>query len=197
MAAVTPDYAFPAVDTVLSSGTTMTEQEKTSKVSEIQSQIQRIEASNFDTVYAPASSASQNALTYGMVLDRNNTIQNIANDLTNENKSKMSSQRDTYSRQAEINEWQAQNKMDTLFFLQLLFIFLSVLVVSLYLRQIGVFPGSIVSIIAGLGVVLLGLLLWNRASYTSSSRDQRYWNRRFLGLGDANLQAQIQCNITS
>jgi len=197
MASVTPDYAFPAVDTLLSSGTTMTEQEKKSKVSEIQSQIQSIEASNFDTVYAPASSASQNALTYGMVLDRNHTIQNIANDLTTENKSKMSSQRDTYSRQGEINEWQAQNKMDTLFFLQLLFIFLSVLVVSLYLRQIGVFPGSVVSIIAGIGVVILGLVLWNRASYTSSSRDQRYWNRRFLGLGDANLQAQIQCNITS
>ena len=197
MPSVTPDYAFPAVDTVLSSGTTMTEEEKTAKVSEIQSQIQSIEASNFDTVYAPASSASQNALTYGFVLDRNNTIQNIANDLTTENKTKMSSQRDTYSRQAEINEWQAQNKMDTLFFLQLLFIFLSVLVVSLYLRQIGVFPGSVVSILSGIGVVLLGLVLWNRASYTSSSRDQRYWNRRFIGLGDANLQAQIQCNITS
>ena len=52
-------------------------------------------------------------------------------------------------------------------------------------------------IIAGIGVLILGLILWNRASYTSTSRDQRYWNRRYLGLGDANLQAQIQCNITS
>lgn len=195
MASVTPDYAFPAVDSVLTS--TVSANERASKVSEVEKQIRGIESTSFDTVYAPASSASQNALTYGFVLDRNNTIQSIANDLTTENKSKMSSQRDTYSRQAEINEWEAQNKMDTLFFLQLLFIFLSVLVVSLYLRQIGMFPGSVIGIIAGIGVLILGLILWNRASYTSTSRDQRYWNRRYLGLGDANLQAQIQCNITS
>lgn len=195
MGSIQPDYAFPAIDSVLTS--TVAVDERASKISDVENKIKGIESSNFDTVYSPATSASQNALTYGIVLDRNNTIQNIANDLTTENKSKMSSQRDTYSRQAEINEWESKNKMDTLFFLQLLFIFLSVLVVSLYLRQIGLFTNSIVGMIAGVGVLILGLILWNRASYTSSSRDQRYWNRRYLGLGDANLQAQIQCNITT
>ncbi len=190
-----PDYAFPAVDKELT--LSVAASERAAKVSQIQTDIQGVETSSFDSVYAPASSASQNALTYGFVLDRNNTIESIASDLTNENKSKMSSHRDTYSRQAEINEWEAQNKMDTLFFLQLVFIYLSILVVSLYLRQIGMFPSSVVGILAGIGLLVLGLILWNRASYTSSSRDQRYWNRRYLGLGDANLQSQIQCNILS
>ena len=183
------DYVFPALDTLVTSSDTTLDNAKR--------RINNIESSNFNTAYEPATSASQRALNYGEILHRNTIIENTANDLITENKSKFSSQRDTYSRQAEINEWEAQNKMDTLFFLQLLFIYLSVLVVSLYLRQIGLFPGYVFGIIAGIGLIIVGLVLWNRASYTSSSRDQRFWNRRFIGLDDATLQAQIQCNITS
>lgn len=189
------DYAFPIVDSVLSSSINVND--RATKVAEVQNQILNTESTSFDSAYAPATAASKTALTYGMVLDRNNTIQSIANDLTMENKSKMSGTRDTYARQAEINEWQAQDKFDTLFFLQLLFIYLAAMVVSLYLRQVGMFPSSIVNILAGLGLVIIGLILWNRASYTSSSRDQRYWNRRFMGLGDAKLNAQIQCNLST
>lgn len=170
--------------------------DRTETSNEMINDIQKTEYDAFDSVYSPATTSSQNVLTYGVLLDRNKTIKNIANDLTNDNNSKMTAQRDTYTRQAEINEWEANDKMDTLFFLQLFFIYLSALVVSLYLRQIGLFPSIVVNIIAGIGLVILGLTLWNRASYTSASRDNRYWNRRYLGLGDANLQAQIQCNIS-
>jgi hypothetical protein len=197
MASVNPDYTFPAVDATLQATASTTVDERKRKTNELMTKIQGIETSTFDSVYAPATTASQNVLTYSILLDRNNTIKDIATDLTNQNNSKMTSQRDTYTRQAEINEWEANDKMDTLFFLQLFFVYLSALVVSLYLRQTGLFPSSIVNIIAFLGLLVLGLVLWNRASYTSSSRDKRYWNRRYLGLGDSNLQSQIQCNISN
>ena len=171
--------------------------ERATKMKSVQDKINTIEKNSFDSAYHSASAASQNALTYGVVLDRNNTIQSIANDLTIDNASKKTGARDTYARQAEINEWEAQDKFDTLFFLQLLFIYLAALVVSLYLRQVGVFPSSVVNIVAGVGLLIIGLVLWNRASYTSSYRDQRYWNRRYIGLGDAKLNAQIQCNLST
>ena len=197
MASVNPDYTVPAVDATLQATASTTVDERKRKTNELMTKIQGIETSTFDSVYAPATRASQNVLTYSILLDRNNTIKDIATDLTNQNNSKMTTQRDTYTRQAEINEWEANDKMDTLFFLQLFFVYLSALVVSLYLRQTGLFPSSIVNIIAVLGLLVLGLVLWNRASYTSSSRDKRYWNRRYLGLGDSNLQSQIQCNISN
>jgi hypothetical protein len=43
-----------------------------------------------------------------------------------------------------------------------------------------------------LGVLVVGTLV-NRLSYTSNSRDQRHWNRRFLGLSDSGLSAKIAC----
>jgi hypothetical protein len=191
-----PDYAFPVITAELQSVTTDTAQTRADKVNAVLSKIQATEINSFDSVYAPASTSSQNVLTYAMVLNRNNTIQDIASDLTTENKAKLTG-RDTFTRQAEINEWEAQNKMDTLFFLQILFLYLTTLVITFYLRQIGLFPSTIVYILAGVGLLIVGLVLWNRASYTSSTRDKRYWNRRYIGLGDANLQAQIQCNISS
>jgi hypothetical protein len=193
MAGTDPTYTLPTIDATIQSTAS---DNRTNVSSELIKGIENDEYSAFQSVYSPATTSSQNALTYGVLLDRNKTIQNIATDLTNENKTKITAQRDTYTRQAEINEWQANDKMDTLFFLQLFFIYLSALVVSLYLRQIGLFPSAVVNIIAGIGLLILGFTLWNRASYTSASRDNRYWNRRYLGLGDANLQAQIQCNIS-
>lgn len=189
------DYVFPIVDSLLTSSVDASQ--RAAKVNDVKAQISAIEKNSFDSAYAPATATSQNALTYGMVMDRNATIQDIATSLANENKSKLAGARDTYTRQAEINEWEANDKYDTLFFLQLLFLYLAALVISLYLRQTGLFPSSVVNIIAGVGLIILGLLLWNRASYTSSSRDQRYWNRRYIGLGDAKLNAQIQCSLST
>ncbi len=189
------DYVFPIVDSLLTSSVDASQ--RAAKVNDVKAQISAIEKNSFDSAYAPATATSQNALTYGMVMDRNATIQDIATSLANENKLKLAGARDTYTRQAEINEWEANDKYDTLFFLQLLFLYLAALVISLYLRQTGLFPSSVVNIIAGVGLIILGLLLWNRASYTSSSRDQRYWNRRYIGLGDAKLNAQIQCSLST
>ena len=187
------DYAFPATDS--STVTALKASGGTVNSDTIIAGINGIETNNLFQSLNSAEQNSNTALTYGAYLGRNMTIRNIATDLTKENKRVNNGAKDTYSRQAEINEWAAQNKMDTLFFLQILFLYFSVIVVSLFLRQSGLLPNVGLYIIAGLGLLIVIGVLWNRSSYTSNSRDKRYWNRRFVGLSDANLSAKLQCSV--
>ncbi len=188
------NYAFPAVDrdTVQSlAGSSAANVDSNTIVQ----QINQAEMSNLVQSLNNAESNSNNALSYGMLLNRNKTIRDVATDLTTQNKRFNKGAKDTYSRQSEINEWAAQNKYDTLFFLQILFLFFCLTVVTLFLRQTGLFPDAIVYIILGLGLLVTIGVLWNRASYTQTARDKRYWNRRFMGLDDSNLAAQMQCSL--
>jgi hypothetical protein len=140
-----------------------------------------------------AEATNNQAMNYGLLLSRNKSLADVANNMAAANSSIDTGAKDTYTRQAEINEWQANNKNDTLFFLQLLFLFFTVVVILLFLRQYGILPsGSLWVIVAVLVIILLGTL-WNRASYTFNSRDKRYWNRRFIGLADSGLTAKATC----
>ena len=190
MAAV--DFAFPAVDsaTVRTLGTSG----GTIDTVSITNTINAAERSNFLTTLNSSDGASNNALTYGVLLNRNVSLSNSAKDMIAENKrAAKGGPKETYARQGEINEWQAQNKLDTLFFLQLTFLFFTVLVFLLFLRQYGVITSSILWIfVVVLGLLVVGTLV-SRVSYTSNSRDQRHWNRRFLGLADSGLSAKIAC----
>ena len=182
----TIDYAFPAADaaTVSSLAT------GTSSQTALLKSINTAETNSLLTTLNGADAESNNSLTYGVLLSRNKTIDDIAKDMTTLNTQATNGSKDTYSRQAEINEWQAQNKLDTLFFLQLTFLFFTLMVVLLFLRQYGVMTNGMLWTIGSVLVVLLIGTLWNRASYTNNSRDKRYWNRRFLGLEDSGLSAK-------
>jgi len=186
------DYAFPGVDSTIV--TTLGSAGGTIDTTEIRAKINAAERSNFLTTLNSSDGASNNALTYGVLLNRNVSLSNSAKDMIAENKrSAQGGPKETYARQGEINEWQAQNKLDTLFFLQLTFLFFTVLVFLLFLRQYGVITSSILWIFVGvLGLLVVGTLV-SRVSYTSNSRDQRHWNRRFLGLADSGLSAKIAC----
>jgi hypothetical protein len=189
-------YAFPAVDrdTVQSLAGSSA---KNVDSNTIVQQINQAEVGNLVQSLNNAEATSNNALSYSMMLNRNKTIRDIATDLTTQNKRVNNGAKDTYSRQSEINEWAAQNKYDTLFFLQTTFIYFCLVVISLYFRQSGIFPDAVFYIILGLGLLIVIGILWNRSSYTSASRDKRFWNRRFLGLDDSNLAAQMQCSLQS
>ena len=187
------DYALPAVDR----NTIQSLQGRSSvNPDNIINTINAAETGQLFQSFNNSEQAASNTLNYGMMLNRNQTIQNIASDLTKENtKINKGGARDTFSRQSEINEWSAQNKFDTLFFLQTTFIYFCVLVISLYFRQYGLFPDVVLYIIGGFGLLILIGILWNRASYTSISRDKRYWNRRYLGLDDSALESKLVCAL--
>jgi hypothetical protein len=141
-----------------------------------------------------AEAISQQAKVYAYTLGTNASLSTIAKDLTDANNAINTGASGTYTRQSEINEWQAQNKMDTLFFLQLLFLALTLTVILVYLRQTGILPNSVMWMLVGFMVLILAGILWNRTSYTNVSRDPRYWNRRYIGLTDSGLSAKVQCS---
>ena len=186
----TIDYAFPAVDSAtvqtLASGGQITG----SQIASLTNDVKAVESQNFLQNINSADAASNNVLTYGVLLSRNTSLSALARDLTQQNKDVTNGLKDTYTRQAEINEWEAQNKLDTLFFLQLLFLFFTLMVFLLFLRRYGILPAQSVWITGAVFGILIAGVLWNRASYTSNSRDRRYWNRRYLGLEDSGLSAK-------
>ena len=188
MAAV--DYAFPAVDATTAASLANAGALSSPTRATLIARINTAETNNFLQSLNSADGASNNMLTYGVMLSRNKTIDDIASDLTQKNEHSANGSKDTYIRQAEINEWQAQNKLDTLFFLQTLFLFFTLMVFLMFLRRYGIVTAGMLYMIGSLLTLILVGILWNRASYTFNSRDSRYWNRRYIGLADSGLSAK-------
>jgi hypothetical protein len=188
MAAV--DYAFPAIDATTAASLANAGGLSGSFQNTLINNIKKADTDNFLLGLNAADGASNNMLTYGVMLSRNKTIGDIATDLTQKNLKTANGSKDTYIRQGEINEWQAQNKLDTLFFLQTLFLFFTLMVVLMFLRRYGIVTTGMLYMIGGLFTLILVGILWNRASYTFNSRDPRYWNRRYIGLKDSGLSAK-------
>jgi cob(I)alamin adenosyltransferase len=105
-----------------------------SEAQQLQEEINSYNNSEFKNVFTPSLTTSTSALHTGRLVGRNSTISDISQQLINQNKETQNTYinaKDTYTRQGEINEWQAQNKLDTLFFLQILFVYFSIVVVLL------------------------------------------------------------------
>ena len=81
-------------------------------------------------------------------------------------------------RQFQVNEWTVGNKQDTLFFMQMLFIGLTLIAPMLYMSRGGMIPDAVFYGVVGLVVLAVVLTVIVRAQYTSKTRDQTFWNRR-------------------
>lgn len=84
---------------------------------------------------------------------------------------------DLAGRQTQINEYAYQNKLDTLFFLQLLFISILIVAIFAYLAQSGIISYLLVAYIAILILIIDILLFLSRYAFTRSMRDQNRWNQ--------------------
>jgi hypothetical protein len=86
--------------------------------------------------------------------------------------------KDITRRQTEINEWYYNDKLETLFFLQLFFMVLLAMAIILYFQKnsfiTAPFAAYITLILMG-GVIGTGLY---RNRYTSDFRDSRFWAKR-------------------
>ena len=187
------DFVYPAVDAKILRESN-TGGDIAAVIAAIKNNITTSEQNNLIQNFNAADGQSNNALTYTMMLSRNKSISDISKDMIINNNLIKNGPKDTYARQAEINEWQAQDKLDTLFFLQLTFIFFSSIVFLLFLRRAGVMPNSSLILFGSIFAVILAGTLISRASYTKFSRDNRYWNRRFIGLDDAGLNTIDKCD---
>lgn len=112
---------------------------------------------------------------------RNKDLNDLGDAFDQQNKSSIATAKynnDLATRQYEINEWSYNNKMDTLFVFQLLFLSLVVSAILVYLSGIGLFGSGLLGLLCGLLLVAVILVLVVRAIYTAKIRDQRFWNRR-------------------
>lgn len=81
------------------------------------------------------------------------------------------------SRQYEINEWTINNRRDTLFVLQLVFVGLCVAAILTGLFRKGFLAGGLYGILVALVLIVIVFTIVRRAQYTEYTRDNRYWNR--------------------
>jgi len=183
--------AFSALDATTIS--TISQGTSIGSTSVLENNINKQERDNILQSVNTAEGSSNNLLTFGGVVSRNGSLQYIAEDMIKQNNKARDGSKDTYTRQGEINEWQAQNKLDTLFFLQLTFLFFTAMVIMIFLRQYGFMTTGMIWVLGGFLLLILIGTLWNRLSYTMYSRDGKYWNRRFIGLSDSGLSAKATC----
>ena len=119
---------------------------------------------------------------YGL---RNNDLKNaqdVALSTITGSVNQMNSDKALAKRQHEINEWTANNKLDTLFVYQQLLIILCTTIVLVYLLKRGLVSTTVFFII----IITIGLIFMftiiNRVQYTNKLRDGQFWNRRSFEL---------------
>lgn len=84
-------------------------------------------------------------------------------------------------RQEEINEWANNNKLDTLFFLQVLFITLTFISSMVFLNSNGLISSYLLNLFIVLASFFAVFVLITRARKTSVLRDGRYWHKMRFG----------------
>ncbi len=97
---------------------------------------------------------------------------NIANGIKND--------KEVTRRQFEINEFHYNNKLETLFFLQLFFIAVLIMAIIIYFNRRGVLTTAMTGILTAILAAVLVIVAISRYFYTSRTRDRRLWNRRYF-----------------
>ena len=85
---------------------------------------------------------------------------------------------DSLTRQRQINEWSYEEKMQTLFMMQLVFLVLLVLVASAALSSAGIITSSIGMLIGVVAFAFIVVIWVYRYAYTRNIRDKVQWNKR-------------------
>jgi hypothetical protein len=80
-------------------------------------------------------------------------------------------------KQTEINEWSYNSKRDTLFFSQLFFIGISILIVMYWMSSMGLLSDMFVIYVMIIIFALLLLIWYVRYKYTRNNRDKTHWNK--------------------
>lgn len=108
---------------------------------------------------------------------------------------------DLANRQIQVNEWAYNNKNDTLFVLQLLFISLMFITILMVLQGMDSISSHVVWYSIGVITIIDVVIIINRSVYTNTKRDTKSWNKKKfngdnstnspLSRGDKDYQAYI------
>ena len=153
----------------------------TDRKSELYNTVAKEHSDNFQKVFGDlqrASDTTKNILYYHVRNKDLDSLQENTFDRVKSTADAATINSQNAKRQVEMNEWASENKRDTLFILQLMFIVLTITAPLLYFQRMGALPTTVFYGIVGLLVVAVVLTIAVRAQYTLSSRDNRFWNRR-------------------
>jgi hypothetical protein len=100
-------------------------------------------------------------------------------------------------RQNEINEWEAGNKRDTLFIYQLMLVGLSLTIILAYLMRIGILGSYMFYGLVLIVLVVVIFTIANRAQYTNSIRDRRFWNKRRFPTDTTPINSSLCLDLNS
>ena len=112
---------------------------------------------------------------------RNRDIHDLGKSIQNQNEAAIGTTRfnnQLATRQYEIIQWSYENKMETLFVFQILFVTILIASVLAYLHNTGLLSMTILGVLVGIMLFVDIVVLMNRYSYTKKLRDKRYWNKR-------------------
>jgi hypothetical protein len=87
-----------------------------------------------------------------------------------------------YNRMNEIGEYTYNNRLDTIFVFQIMFIAILIIVILLYLKSIGIVTSFFVYPMSVLLIIIVIFILINRIVLTNKIRNKRDWSK--LNFGD-------------
>ena len=102
--------------------------------------------------------------------------------------------KDLTRRQAEINDWYYQDKLETLFFLQLFFMTMLSMCIVMYFQKSGLISGSFASFLTFLLLTVIMIIGLYRYKYTETFRDPRWWYKRRFGKVDQPVDKPSTCD---
>ena len=165
----------------------MTEQQKQnyfeSQKQELLGDILNDREGTFQKTYTDATRNNSVQHSLFFYQQRNRDLQNLGDALKNQNESAIGTRKfnnQLATRQYEINEWSYNNKMDTLFVFQILFVTLLLAAGLAYLHSMGLLSMTFLGLLVGMLLFVDIAILINRFMYTQKVRDKRYWNRRLF-----------------
>jgi len=144
------------------------------------STVQSEKQNTYKSAASTLEGLDQNIASAMYYLARTQDLTNIASNidtLAQKQLSTIDQNQDVSIRQHEINEWSNSNKLDTLYFLQVLFVTLSFIGVLLFLKVSGLISGYLFSLLTRLSAIVLIIVLIFRYRYTAVARDTRYWSK--------------------
>jgi len=153
-------------------------------ISDAITQVSASKATNYTNASNLLLGADNSVTSAAYYLLRTQDLTNLATDLnevTTKQVTENTINKQLADRQYEINEWSNSNKLDTLFFLQILFISLTLTAVFLFLMKNGFLPYYLFGLFSFLTVAFAVIVLIYRARFTAVKRDGRYWNKQKWG----------------
>lgn len=151
---------------------------------EIKNEIFNAKDTAFNKVYEDAKLAADNNNNVLYYYRRNKDLLDINDTLAKkalEDNDKVVFNDGLAKRHFELNEWEVQDKRDTLFMYQLGFISILSIVLLTLLKKSGLLGGGLYWYLSAFVVVVFVFTLLYRIIYTEMVRDKFYWSRRKFG----------------